>query len=71
MPNICLILIMAGKSLIPIAAPFSDQTSCEMGGASMTDGQTVRGYVCVPVGIYDCRASQEAPPVPKYQKRME
>ncbi len=52
--SICLILIMAGQTLLPISAAFPDQIACEMGGASMTDGRTVKGYICVPPEIFDC-----------------
>lgn len=59
--SVCLILIMAGKTLLPIPAPFPDQVACEMGGASMVDGKTVRGYVCVPITIYDCTQQKGRP----------
>lgn len=65
--SICLMLIMAGSTLLPVSPPAPDTVTCEMRGAALTDGQTVRGYVCLPVTIYDCRE----PAMPKRQRRME
>lgn len=65
--SLCLILIMAGNTLLPVSGTSPDTVTCEMRGAALTDGQTVQGYVCLPVTIYDCRE----PPIPKRQRRME
>jgi hypothetical protein len=58
--SICLILLLADRTLLPIPAPFPDSTYCEMGGLSMTDGNLVRGYICVPAVIYDCRKAADS-----------
>lgn len=67
----CLILAIAGGTLLPISTQFPDVISCEMGGASMVDGKTVRGYICVPASIYRC-GTAPPPVVPKdHQSRLE
>jgi len=59
MKSVCLILTLSGH-LVPISKPFPSGDSCERAGFSMTDGQTVKGYACLPrsmvdgMPIYDC-----------------
>lgn len=59
MKSVCLILTVAGH-LIPINKPFPSDDACERAGFSMTDGQTVKGYACLPrmmvdgLPTYDC-----------------
>lgn len=61
MKSVCLILSLAGH-MIPINKPFPSPDSCERAGFSMTDGQTVKGYACLPrfmvdgLPTYDCGA---------------
>ena len=65
MHSVCLVLIMAGHTLLPVSGSWRDQVHCEMDGASMVDGRTVKGYICIPkaivVGIpdYDCRGREK------------
>lgn len=59
MKSICLVLTLAGH-LVPIDKPFPSANSCEMAGFSMTDGQIVKGFACLPkvmvdgLPVYDC-----------------
>lgn len=59
MKSVCLILTMAAN-LLPIDKPFPSADACERAGFSMTDGQTVKGYACLPramldgLPLYDC-----------------
>lgn len=59
MKSVCLILTIAG-SLLPINKPFPSGDACERAGFSMTDGQTIKGYACLPrfmvdgLPTYDC-----------------
>ncbi len=59
MKSICLILTVAGR-LMSIDKPFPSQDACEIAGFKMTDGQTVKGFACLPrvmvdgLPIYDC-----------------
>lgn len=60
----CLVLILSGQ-LVPINKPFPTEDSCERAGFSMTDGQTVKGYSCLPriivdgLPVYDCGRYQD------------
>jgi hypothetical protein len=72
MKSVCLILIL-GHQMVGIDKPFPSADACERGGFSMTDGQTVKGYSCLPrfmvdgLPTYDCGAYSEinlAPPAP-------
>lgn len=69
MKTVCLILTLAGH-LIPINKPFPSQDSCEIAGFGMTDGQTVKGYACLPrlmvdgLPIYDCGIVRDVDLIP-------
>lgn len=59
MKSACLILIVAGR-LITVDKPFPHPDACEQAGFGMVDGQTVKGYACLPrfmvdgLPTYDC-----------------
>lgn len=60
----CLILLMAGRSLLLVPHQFPDPVACEMAGASMR-GATVVGHSCVPAVIFDCGRN---PPIRQRQR---
>jgi hypothetical protein len=80
MKSICLILSLSGH-MIPIDKPFPTADACERAGFSMTDGQTVKGYACLPrimvdgLPVYDCGKYPDIdltpPPEPPSKCRFE
>lgn len=59
MKSICLILVVAGKTILPVPGPFPGADACEVAGASVTDGRTVSSYACVPPVVFDCFANEK------------
>lgn len=76
MTHICMLLVLASGNFLPVSYSFKDRVECEAAGKEMTDGRTVKNFVCLPsvmvdgLPVFECNPPP-APPIPKYQKRME
>lgn len=74
--SICMLLVLSTGNFLPLSHTFQSTVECEATGKEMTDGRTVKNFICLPsvmvdgLPVFACSPPPD-PPIPKHQKRME